>query len=323
MNRFGSLILFLFLATLAWPTTKPEVILRMAEIHPDEHPTARGSREFARRVFELTRGRIRVDVYSGGYLGEELPVLEQIRFGGIDLARVSSAHLIPSVPRLTALAVPYLYRDHEQMWKVLTGPIGTELLADLDQAGYVGIGWFDAGVRHFYTVKAPIKQVNDLKGLRIRVQESPVMIAMAAAFGATPVPLTYGEVYRALRTGVIDGAENNLPSYYSTGHYQAAPFVILDGHTRIPEIILGSPVSFRTISAADRMLIRQAADEAQVYQRKEWAAHEKEITQKLVAEGVKIEAFHEREPWAQKAKAIIAGQSEPVREMIARIQAVR
>lgn len=323
MIRFVVVGLFWMVLPWALAGESNPLILRLAEIHPPEYPTTQGDREFARQVAILSRGRIQVEVYDNGVLGEELAVLDQIRFGGIDLARVSVASVQPVLPRLAALFMPYLYDDDQHLWRVLTGPVGRSLLEDLDKGELVGIGWFEAGSRCFYTTKAPLKLVSDLQGLRIRVQESQPMVGLVRALGGIAVPLTFTAVYSGLRTGQLDGAENNLPTYYASGHYRAAPYMTLDRHSRIPEVLVGSPVAFAEIDAADRTLILQAAALAAEFQRKAWAEYEAAIIEKLRAAGVTLVEPEDLPDWKRRAQKTWAGQSAQVQDLLRQIQAAR
>ena len=211
-----------------------KMVLRYAENQPKDYPTTAAARKFADIVKEKTNGRITVEVYDSAQLGDEKSVIEQIQFGSIDMSRVSLSPLSEFAKQLNVLQLPYLYRDGANMWKVLDGKIGQDLLATLDKSGIVGLTWFDAGARNFYT-KNPAKSMKDLAGLKIRVQESSMMMDMVKAVGANPTPMAYGEVYSALQTGVIDGAENNWPSYESTRHFEVAKNYMLDEHNRVPE----------------------------------------------------------------------------------------
>lgn len=320
-----------FLATVVWAIVLPwaaaagpaPLILRLAELHPPEYPTTQGDREFARQVADLSQGRIQVEVYDNGVLGEELAVLDQLAFGGIDLARVSVASVQPFLPRLAALFMPYLYQDDQHMWRVLTGPVGRRLQEDLEKGGLVGIGWFEAGSRCFYTTKAPLRVVTDLRGLKIRVQESQPMVGLVRALGGTAIPMTFTAVYSGLRTGDLDGAENNLATYYASGHYRAAPFMTLDRHARLPEVLVGSPVTFAGIGADDRRLILTAATRAAEFQRKAWAGYEAAITEKLKAAGVSLTEPEDFPAWQEKARRTWAGQSPDVQDLLVQIQAAR
>jgi tripartite ATP-independent transporter DctP family solute receptor len=300
----------------------PSISLRLAEIQPADHPTARADFEFARLVLERSQGRIRIAVYTDSVLGQELAVLEQLRFGGIDIARVSLSAVAPSVPRLAALQMPYLYRDADHMWRVLQGDIGRELLAGVSEDGLVGLGWFEAGARSFYTVRGPVRVPADLKGLRIRVQENSVMTDTVAAFGALPRPRAFGETYSALETGEIDGAENNLPTYYSSGHYRVARWFTRTEHVRVPEIILGSGVAFAALAPEDRELIARAALDAVAFQRKAWADYEALVMERLQAEGVVVREIPDREAWRRLTATVYERQTAAVKTLVARIRAL-
>jgi tripartite ATP-independent transporter DctP family solute receptor len=299
------------------------VTLRLAETQPQDYPTTRGDYEFARLVKERSNGRIVIEVYPGSQLGQEKAVIEQVQFGAIDLTRVSISPLAAFVPKLNAFQMPYLYRNEAHMWKVLKGDIGKELLASLDPFGFIGLGWFESGARNFYNSKRAVKTPADLKGLKIRVQESDLMMSLVSAFGAIPTPMAYGEVYSALQTGVVDGAENNWPSYYSTSHYEVAKYITLDEHTRVPEIIIGSKISLGRLSMADQEMIRQAAFDAIDYQRSEWAKYEKVSMDKCVAAGVVVTPVPDKTAWQKLMEPLYAKQPKEVKDLVARIQAIQ
>jgi tripartite ATP-independent transporter DctP family solute receptor len=313
------LFLLLFPGAALWGQTA-SLILRLAEVHPADHPTTQADLEFGRRLAELSNGRLQVEVYEGGVLGDELSVIEQLQFGGIDLVRVSIASVQPFSPQLAALFMPYLYKDANHMWRVLGGPVGQELLSDLSHGGLVGIGWFEAGARSFYTTKRPVRRIADLQGLKIRVQESPPMIALARTLGSQAVPLTFSAVYPGLRTGELEGAENNLPTYFASSHYKAAAYFTMDEHARLPELIIGSPVTFAEITPEDQALIRRAAADAAVFQRAAWAEYEAQILNKLKAAGVVFLQPADLGAWRQKAREIWSQQTPEVRALLGRIQ---
>lgn len=297
--------------------------LRLAEIHPADHPTARADHEFARLVDARSGGRIQVFVYTGAALGQEPSVLEQLRFGGIDIARVSLSALTSYVPRLNALSMPYLYRDEQHMWRVLDGQVGRELLAAVGDAGFVGLAYLEAGARSLYTARRPVRTPADLKGLRIRIQESTVLEKAVAAFGARPVPLPFGEVYSALETGAIDGAENNVTSYLTWHHDQVARYLTLTEHARIPEMLVASATSFAELPEADRQLIAEAAADAAEYQRLEWAKYQALLDERLRQAGVVVIPVPDLGPWRALARPVYAAQGPEVRALVDRIAATR
>lgn len=263
----------------------PQLILRYADNQPEDYPTTAAAEYFAQLVEERTRGRIRIRLYCNGELGNENQVLEQVRFGGIDMARVSVGTFAEPYPKMEVLLLPFLYDDAAHMWRVLDGPIGDEFLISARQTGVVGLSWFDAGARSFYT-REPIGSLEDLRGLTIRVQESAFMSRMVELLGAKPVQIPYNDVYSALRTGKIDGAENNWPSYAFTGHYQAARYCLQDEHSRLPEMQIMSTVALDKIAAIDPdyvAIIRQCAQECALYERELWQAQEAE-SERLVRE---------------------------------------
>ncbi len=278
------------------PSPKPQesqIVLRLADNQPADYPTTLGDLEFARLVEERTNGRIKIEVYYGAQLGDEKSVIEQVQFGAIDFARISISPISEFAKNLNALQLPYIYRDADHMWKVLSGPIGDELLKSVEGAKLVGLTWYDSGSRSFYNTKKEVKSVADLKGMKIRVQESKLMMGLVEALGASPTPMAYGEVYSALQTGVIDGAENNWPSYISSSHYEVAKYITIDSHTRVPEIVVGSPATLSKLSAEDQEIIKKAAKESTELQKAEWAKYSKKSEDAAAAAGCTITTLDE------------------------------
>lgn len=322
MHRAVLVLLLILAPAMLFAQAKP-IVLRLAETHPQDYPTTRGDYEFARLVKERSNGRIIIEVYPGSQLGEEKAVIEQVQFGGIDLTRVSISPVASFVPKLNAFQMPYLYRDPDHMWKVLKGDIGKELLASLEPFGFIGLGWFDGGARSFYNSKKPIYKPSDLKGMKIRVQESELMMGLVQSFGAVPTPMPYGEVYSGLQTGVIDGAENNPPSYYSASHYEVAKYYTLDEHTMVPEIVIGSKISLGRLSKADQDLIKQAAFDAIDFQRAEWAAYVQLSMDKVKAAGCTIIPIPDKTEWMKAVDPMYKKQPKEIQDLVARIRAVK
>lgn len=270
--------------------SQPELLLRYAENQPADYPTTQAAMAFAELVAQRTDGRVKILVYSNGELGSEPSVVQQMQFGGIDFSRVSLSELANIVPGLSILQLPYLYKDAAQMWRVLDGPIGNEFLLALDAAGLVGLSWFDAGVRSFYT-RQKVTCLEDLRGMILRVQQSGLMSDMIEALGAVPVQAAYSQVYAALHNAEIDGAENNWPSYEAMGHYEVAPYVLLDEHSRVPEIQLASPAAMEKLAALDPAypdLVRQCARESAEVERRLWAEQEAESEQNMRQSGIVV-----------------------------------
>ena len=285
--------------------TGPELILRYAENQPEDYPTTQAALAFADLVAERTEGRVKVVVYSGGELGAEQSVIEQMQYGGIDFARVSLSQLAEYIPALSVLQLPYLYEDASQMWRVLDGSIGDDFLAMLDQMDLVGLSWFDAGVRSFYT-REKVTDLEQLQGLTLRVQESDMMSEMITDLGAEPVQVVYSQVYAALRNGQIDGAENNWPSYDAMGHYEVAPYFLQDEHTRVPEIQLASTAAIEKLEALDPSypeVLRTCARESARTERRLWAEREARSEKELREWGVEVTTLPDAEK--QKFRAAV------------------
>ncbi|MFA5446753.1 MAG: TRAP transporter substrate-binding protein [Sphaerochaeta sp.] len=275
-----------------------QIVLRLADNQPIGYPTVLGDEDFARRVGEYSNGRIKVEVYPQGQLGDEKSAIEQVQFGGIDFTRVSISPLSDFQPLLNALQMPYLYRDADHMWKVLNGEIGDYFLNSMTEKGFVGLVYYDSGARNFYTTKKPIYTVADMRGLKIRVQESSLMMGLVQALGAVPTPMAYGDVYSALQTGVIDGAENNWPSYDTSSHYEVAKYLSIDEHTRVPEMIIASKITMDKLSAEDQEIIKRAARESQAIQIQSWAEYEEMSEAKVRAAGSQINKINDQAEFA-------------------------
>ncbi len=262
MRRFVT-VLFAMATLLTGVAMAQQITLRAADNQPEDYPTVQGLKFMASYLDAATDGRIKMEVFAGGQLGDERSTIEQVQLGVIDIVRTSTSPVGEFYPPMGVYSLPYIFRDETHMWKVVMGPIGRELLDGLQQADLVGLAYYDSGSRNFYSTKdaGPIKSVADLKGMRIRTQQSEVVLDMMQALGAEPVPMAFGEVYSALQTGVIDGAENNFPSYGPDGvrHYEVAPYFTLDGHARVPEVVMISKSTWDKLSDADKALVREAA----------------------------------------------------------------
>lgn len=304
--------------------TGPELILRYAENQPEGYPTTEAAYAFAELVAERTDGRVNVRVYSNGVLGSETSIVEQMEYGGIDFSRISIMSLGEFVPEVFVLQLPFLYKDDDHMWRVLDGAIGEVFLDSIkDRIGLTGLAWFDAGVRHFYTNR-PVKGLEDLQGLRIRVAESGLMEDLIRQLGAVPVRLSYDDVYSALAKGEIDGAENNWPSYDYSGHFEVAKYMLVDGHTRIPELLLASAEAMEKLTALDPQypaLVRDCAREAALLERDLWKQAETESEAEMREAGVTVTALTEEE-WQRFRDTVepIYQEYTDQKALIARIQ---
>lgn len=285
----------------AQASAEKQIVLKLSEVHAEGYPTTMADHEFARLVEERTNGRIKIEVYSGGTLyGQETGAVEALQVGDLAFARVSTSPVASYVDALNAIQMPYLYNNGEHMWAVLNGSVGQNLLADVEKSGsgLIGLCYYDAGARSFYTTK-PVRSVADMAGLKIRLQNNQMMVRMVELLGGVGVTgIGPNDVYSAITQGVIDGAENNWPTYQNMGDYEAAKFYTLDSHTRVPEILLGSVAALKNVSEADMAIIRQAAKDTQDFEIAAWAQKEKEAEAIVRAAGTTVidltpEAFAE------------------------------
>lgn len=299
MKKWMTLALALALVLCA--ATAGAVTLKLSEVHAEGYPTTLADQEFARLVEERTDGRIRIDVYSGGALyGEETGAIEALQLGDLAFSRVSASPVSSYVPAMNAIQMPYLYKNADHMWAVLNGEIGQKMLSEVQASGsgLVGLCWYDAGARSYYTNK-PVTCVADMKGLKIRMQNNRMMVAMTNVLGGVGVTgIGPNEVYSAITQGTIDGAENNWPTYQNMGDYEAAPYYVLDKHTMVPEILLASEAVLDDLDEADVEIIKACARETQEFEKQKWAEKEASSEQIVRAAGCTIteltpEAFAE------------------------------
>ncbi len=275
--------------------TVPEYVFLYAENQTSDYPTTLGALEFARLVEERTNGKIRILVKAEGELGTEGEVIQQMQFGGIDYARVSISQLAETIPDMNVLQLPYLYKDSAHMWRVLDGEIGDDFLEISQEYDLIGLSWYDAGARNFYNSKRPITRLEDMQGMHIRVQGSQMMADMVQSLGAIAIKMDYDEVYSNLQKGVVDGAENNLPSYEAMLHYEVAGYYTNDEHTRVPEIQLCAKNTWDKLSWEYQEIIRQCAKESAEYERELWKAREEKSKQIAIDKGVQIIELSEEE----------------------------
>ncbi|WP_085993631.1 TRAP transporter substrate-binding protein [Oceanobacillus senegalensis] len=280
------------------------ITLTLAENHPEDYPTTIGDKEFAKLVEEKTDGRYKIEVYSGGQLGEESEVLEQVQLGTIDLARVNAIPLTQFSEEIGVLSMPYLFEDEESKWEKLNGEVGQELLGTLDGSGLKGLAFYDSGERSFYNSVRPVSTPEDMEGLQIRVQSSDLAISIVEALGASATPMEYGEVYSALQTGVIDGAENNFPSYYTAGHYEVAPYFTVNGYQGTPEVLLASQSLWDELSEEDKQAFQEAALESVAVQREAWAELTEEAKKAVTEAGSELTEVEDISAWREAVQPV-------------------
>lgn len=262
--------------------------LVLAENQPPEHILVQSEQMMSGRLDELTKGTLKLDIKVNGVLGDEAKAWAGIKAGTLEMARVNLATLSKDLPSVKLLSLPYLFRSRDHMWSVLEGDFGKRLISEAEKNGAVVLTYYDSGTRSFYSSKRAIRSVEDFKGLRIRVQDSPVNKELITSLGATPVVLPYDKVAEAFRDGTIDAAENNTPSYVSTGHYKLAKYYSLDEHSSVPEVLVMSRKAWSSLTPAQQTALRQAATESATYMRRLWAESETQSLAKAKKEGVVV-----------------------------------
>jgi tripartite ATP-independent transporter DctP family solute receptor len=298
---------------------KPSYTFRLADNQPADYPTVVGDKKFADLVKERTDGRIKIEVFPSGQLGDEKSVLEQVQLGAIEFTRTNASPLSEFNKQLSVLSLPYVFESEDHLWNFLNSDKGEELLNGLESSKMKGLAYYDSGSRSFYSTK-PLKSINDIKGLKIRVQQSKVNMDMVAALGASATPMPYGEVFSGLQTGIIDGAENNLPSLDSANHYQEAKNVILDHHQRTPEVLLISKAAWDKLDKEDQKIVKQAALDSVETQRAEWKKWEQRSEKKLKDAGVVFTEVKDIKPWKDAVKSVVAENSKDYKDVMDAIE---
>jgi tripartite ATP-independent transporter DctP family solute receptor len=300
-----------------------QTTLRSADIHPDGYPTVEAVKYFGQMLEQKTSGRLKVQVFHSAQLGQEKDTIEQTRFGVIDLNRINMGPFNNLIPETFVPALPFIFRSVEHMRKTMDGPIGDQILKAFEPHGLVALAFYDSGARSFYNSKRAIKTPADMKGMKIRVQQSDLFIDLVNALGANATPMPAGEVYSAIQTGVVDGAENNWPSYESFRHAEVAKFYSQTEHSMSPEVLVMSKRSFDKLAPADQQAVRAAAKESVAKMRELWEAREKTAEEKVRAAGSQVNPV-EKQAFIDAMKPVYDKyvKDEKLKELVARIQAV-
>lgn len=298
---------------------------RSADVHPADYPTVEAVKYMGKQLSDATNGRLGVRAFPNGALGTERDNIEQLKIGGLDMMRINVAPLNNVVPETVVTALPFIFRSTQHMRTVLDGPIGDEILAAMESQGMVGLAFYDSGARSFYTVNKPIRAVADLKGAKIRVLQSDLFVAMMQALGASPTPMPYGEVYTALKTGIVDGAENNFPSYESSRHFEAAKYYSMTEHAMPPEVLAFSKPVWDKLPKEDQALIRKAAKDSVPYMRKLWDEREEKSRKIVEAGGSEIIAIANKQEFVDAMAPVYAkfAADPKLQGLIQRIQATK
>ena len=285
-------------------TTALAVDWRGWNIHPKGYPNTIALEQFAADVTAKTGGRIKATVYNGGILGAQPDAIEQTRNGALDFANFNLGPMGPIVPETNVVSLPFIFSSVDQMHRVMDGPIGKRFSAAMETKGLVSLAWYDSGSRSFYNTKHPIMKPDDVKGLKIRVMNNDLYVDMVDQLGGNATPMAYGEVFQSLKTGVIDGAENNYPSFESSNHYEVAKYYSITDHLILPECVCIAKASWDKLSPADQEIVRTAAINSAVEQRQLWAERSKASRKKVEASGVAVNEVADKAAFQAKMKPV-------------------
>lgn len=263
-------------------------------IHPDGYPNSVALKEFAEAVAEQTEGRVNPRVYNNAVLGDQSDAIEQTRNGALDFANFNMGPMGPIVKETNVFSLPFLFNNIEHMHTVMDGEIGDRFADALEEKGLVALSWFDSGARSIYNTKRPINTPEDVQGLKIRVMNNDLYVEMMEALGGNATPMSYGEVYQSLTTGVLDGAENNFPSFESSNHYETTDYFSLTEHLIIPECLCVAKASWDDLSEEDQTIISGLAEEASQRQRELWVESSEESRQIVLDHGVEINEVEDK-----------------------------
>ena len=298
-------------------------VLKLAHGLDPSHPVHSAMVFMADRCKEISEGELTIEIYPSGQLGSEQQCVELLQIGSLSITKVSAAVMESFTEDFKVLGLPYVFRSKEHAFKVLDGEIGDELLLSTEPFWIRGLCFYDAGSRSFYTIDRPIEHPDDLKGLKIRVMKSITAMEMVKAQGGSPTPISWGELYTALQSGVVDGAENNPPSFYTSHHYEVCKYYSLNEHTMVPDVLIISHRVWQKMTDQEKRWLQQAADESVLVQRKLWAESEKESLEIVQREGVSIN-YPDKEPFAEKVTSLLESyrDNEKLYDLISRIRSV-
>ncbi len=298
-------------------------VLKLAHGLDPSHPVHQAMVFMADRCREISGGELSIDIYPSGQLGSEQQCVELLQIGSLAITKVSAAVMESFTEEFKVVGLPYIFRSKEHAFKVLDGEIGQELLLSTEPFWIRGLCFYDAGSRSFYTIDKPINRPDDLKGLKIRVMKSMTAMEMVKAQGGSPTPISWGELYTALQSGVVDGAENNPPSFYTSHHYEVCKYYSLNEHTRVPDVLIVSQKVWDKLSDQEKLWLQQAANESVPVERELWAESEKESLEIVEKEGVTI-IYPDKAPFAGKVQDLLESyrDNEKLYDLITRIREV-
>jgi len=303
-----------------------KLVLKSSDVHPFGYPTVEAVKSMGEKLAKETNGRLTIQIFPSMQLGGEKEMIEQAQVGALAMARVSVGPMGPIIDDLNVFSMPFVFRDIAHMRKVVDGPVGQEMLdrvTNHPRAGLVGLCWMDAGARNMYNSKHPIRSVADMKGLKIRTMGNPIFVEMVNSLGGNGVAMGYDQLINAIQTGIVDGAENNYPSYANGQHYRYAKHFSQTEHLILPEILVFSKRIWDTLSKEDQALVRKLAREAQFEARTLWDEMEKKALAQMKEAGVEVITFADKKPFQDAVKPVWDKYGAKYADMVKRIQEVK
>ena len=303
-----------------------KLVLKATDVHPLGYPTVEAVERMGKKLEAATNGRLSIQMYPSMQLGGEKEMIEQAQVGALAIARISVGPMGPLVPELNVFNLPFVFRDGAHMEKVIDGPIGDELLKKLSDhptAGLIGLCWMNAGSRNVYNSRKPITSLADLKGLKIRMMGNPLFVDTMNALGGNGVAMGFDQLVNAMQTGVVDGAENNPPTYVTGQHYRYAKYYAITEHLIIPEILVFSKRTWGTLTPDDQGLILKLSKEAQQEQRQLWYAMEEKSMKELKDAGIQITQVSDKKSFQDAVKPVWDKYAAQHAELIKRVQDVK
>lgn len=295
-------------------------------IHVPDYPVSVAMDKFTSLVKEKTSSSLSAKTYHGGVLGAQPDAIKQVQLGGLDFAVFNMGPMGPIVPEANVVSLPFIFKNMDHMHRVMDGSFGDKMSAAMEKKGLVALAWYDSGARSFYNGKHPIKTPSDMMGLKFRVMNNELFVGMVESLGGNATPMAYSEVFQSLKTGVIDGAENNWPSYESSNHYEVSGYYSLSQHLILPECLCMSKATWSKLSDSDKAKVKEAARESATLQRKLWAERAEKSRAKVEASGIKFNAIADKAPFQNAmgpvyTKAI--AKNPILEELIADIKSVK
>jgi len=297
-------------------------VLKLGHGLDTSHPVHLAMEFMAERTAEYSDGKMRIDVYPSQQLGTERELLELLQIGSVDITKVSSSVIEGFDPIYKVFSVPFLFVDEDHRYRVWDGEVGRELLDAGERIRLMGLTYYDAGTRSFYTKDRAIHHPDDLTGLRIRVQESPAAIQMVNLLGGNATPISWGELYTALQQGIVEGAENNPPSFHLSGHFEVSGYYSLNEHTAVPDILFASLHTWERLNEEERAILQRAAEESGFYQRDLWREATAQAIEEVQNAGVEI-IYPDKAPFVERLQPLYdqyKNESEELKQFIERIQ---